>query len=355
MGKLAVYRLGYFLSIVFTFIFLGISILAHFSGHIQPETNMFSAYISLGKPVVVALNALMVIFWLLKWKKWIFIAILGVLANYNYITAIWQPFNIDKEITGERLKILTYNTHLFGREITGYSAKEFAEIVKNENIDVICFQEYGGNGDFTNENLYQIYSPAFPYSYIPQNNSLAIYSKFPIKKSEVISFENTNNSAIWADIDINGKEVRVFNVHMQTTSFDRMRSKAAQARAAQNEEGEKQIYLKFTDNFESNIIERGKQALIVQDVINHTDGAMVLCGDLNDTPGTYTYETLKGKMKDGFQTGGKGFAWTYRGLYNLLRIDYIFHSKDFKGIDYKSFDYEMSDHNPVMMTLSLEE
>lgn len=355
MGKLAVYRLGYFLSIVFTFLFLGLAVIAHFAGHIHPETSMFSAYLSLGKPIVVALNAIMFLYWACRRKCWVFVSIIGVAACYNYITAVWQPFNLYKSAEGKELKILTYNTHSFGREVTGYSAKEFAGIVQDKGIDILCFQEYGGSGDFTNEDLYETYSAVLPYTYLPQGHSMAIYSRYPILESDVIDFEGTNNCAIWTDIDVEGKTIRVFNVHMQTTSFDRMRSKAAQARAAANEEGERQIYLNFNDNLESNMIERAKQADMVQEMIKTTPHPTILCGDLNDTPGTYTYETLKGDMKDGFQTSGKGFAWSYRGLYNLLRIDYIFHSSQMKGLEYENMDYEMSDHNPVMMKLCLEE
>lgn len=43
--------------------------------------------------------------------------------------------------------------------------------------------------------------------------------------------------------------IRIINVHMQTTSFDRMRSKAAQARGEQDEEQERGIYLGYSDNF----------------------------------------------------------------------------------------------------------
>ena len=55
-------------------------------------------------------------------------------------------------------------------------------------------------------------------------------------KSQTIEFPNTNNGAIWADLDVKGMTIRIINVHMQTTSFDRMRSKAAQARGEQDEE-----------------------------------------------------------------------------------------------------------------------
>lgn len=355
MGKLAVYRLGYFFSIVFTFLFLGLAIWSHFSGHFHPEASLFSAYLSLGKPLVIVLNAFMFVYWICRRKCWAIVSILGIAACYNYITAIWQPFNLHKSAEGKELKVMTYNTHSFGREVTGYSAKEFAGMVQDEKIDILCFQEYGGSGDFTNENLYETYSAFLPHTYLPQSHSMAIYSRYPILQSDVVEFENTNNCAIWADIDVEGTTLRVISVHMQTTSFDRMRSKAAQARAAANEEGERQIYLNFTDNLESNMIERANQALMVEEIMKSTDHPTILCGDFNDTPGTYTYETLKGEMKDGFQTGGKGFAWTYRGLYNLLRIDYIFHSKELKGLEYESMDYEMSDHNPVMMTLCIEE
>ena len=73
--------------------------------------------------------------------------------------------------------------------------------------------------------------------------SQAIYSRYPIRQSQTIEFPNTNNGAIWADLDVKGMTIRIINVHMQTTSFDRMRSKAAQARGEQDEEQERGIYL----------------------------------------------------------------------------------------------------------------
>ena len=88
MGKLAVYRLGYFFSIVFTFLFLGLAIWSHFSGHFHPEASLFSAYLSLGKPLVIVLNAFMFVYWICRRKCWAIVSILGVAACYNYITAI---------------------------------------------------------------------------------------------------------------------------------------------------------------------------------------------------------------------------------------------------------------------------
>lgn len=352
MGKLAVYKFAYFVSIVFTLFVFALSAFAVFSGNIAPEENMAAAYLSLGKLVLMVVNAALFVYWLIRFRYWAWVPLLALAINYRYVGAMYQPFNLKKQGSGDNLKVLTYNVHSFGGEITGYSAKEFAGILRYEQVDVACFQEYGGNGDFTNEDLKNTYSEHFPYSYLPEGQSQAIYSRYPIRKSAAMKFPKSNNGAIWADIDVNGTVLRVINVHMQTTSFDRMRAKAAQARGARGEEAERQIYLNYTDNFESNVVKRAEQARIIARLIGEAEHPVVLCGDLNDTPGTYTYETMKGNLKDGFMSAGSGYAATYRGMHNLLRIDYVFHSPALKGIKYEVIPYEMSDHNPVCMELS---
>ena len=49
MGRLAVYKFAYFLSILFTIFILGLSIFAYFSGKINPVENMFAAFSLLDK------------------------------------------------------------------------------------------------------------------------------------------------------------------------------------------------------------------------------------------------------------------------------------------------------------------
>ena len=64
-------------------------------------------------------------------------------------------------------------------------------------------------------------------------------------------------------------------------------------------------------------------------------------------------KTLKGDLEDGFQEVGNGYAATYKGFKNLLRIDYIFHSPSMKAVEYETIDFDMSDHNPVLLTLDM--
>lgn len=61
---------------------------------------------------------------------------------------------------------------------------------------------------------------------------------------------------------------------------------------------------------------------------------VILAGDFNDTPSSYTYRTMKGDMTDGFRDSGSGYGGTFRYLGGVLRIDYIFYDDAFEGIRY---------------------
>ena len=205
-------------------------------------------------------------------------------------------------------------------------------------------------GDFTINDIFDTFSKFYPYSYISTSPSLAIYSKYPISDGQSIPFKQSNNGAVWADIDVKGMKVRVISVHMQTTSFDRLRSKMAKAEEANNSD-EKQNILEqyYSNSLNNNIRKRANQAKQIAELVNTTNTPVLLCGDFNDIPNSYTYNTLKGYLKDGFKSAGKGFAHTYKGLYNIMRIDYIFYGDAFSPIRYETIPFDMSDHNPVLM------
>ena len=350
MGKLAVKKLAYFISILFTFLILFLSIIANYSGTIDPNDNISAAYFTFSSPIFVFINLILLLYWAIRWRYWFIIPLLGLLSLNNYITSMYQLYSSTKYSSDSKLTLVTYNVHSFGNEVTGYSAKEFAKLMNKDDVDVICFQEYLGNGDFTINDIFDTFSKYYPYSYISTSPSLAIYSKYPISDGQSIPFKQSNSGAVWADIDIKGMKIRVISVHMQTTSFDRMRAKIAKAEEANNSD-EKQNILEqyYSNSLNNNIRKRADQAKQIAELVNSTNTPVLLCGDFNDIPNSYTYNTLKGYLKDGFKSAGKGFAHTYKGLYNIMRIDYIFYGDAFSPIRYETIPFDMSDHNPVLM------
>jgi hypothetical protein len=78
----------------------------------------------------------------------------------------------------------------------------------------------------------------------------------------------------------------------------------------------------------------------------------IICGDFNDVPYSYVYNTMLGDMIDGFKECGSGWMYTFRGR-KAVRIDYIFHDKSLKGLSYYKSDITNSDHLPVFMKIAL--
>ena len=74
--------------------------------------------------------------------------------------------------------------------------------MKKQKVDIVCFQEYNDqSGDKKNSDYYKEY---FPYMAVGESD-MVIYSRYPIENFKNINFEMTNNSAMWAEIEFNGK------------------------------------------------------------------------------------------------------------------------------------------------------
>ena len=226
MGKLAVYK---YITMMFLVIQIVLSIFTFvglFGGNVPPSGNTARAMLVYVLPLLIATNAIILIYWLIK-RLWIVsaIPIITILSCIPYIGTIYQ-FGTSKssDIEKNGINIATYNVANFNRETSGFMAQDILSEMKKHKVDILCLQEYSDvYGDKKNSDNYKEY-----FSYMATgNNDMVIYSRYPIKKSKNMPFEFTNNSAMWCDIDVNGKRIRVFNVHLETTGFNRTLHQAA--------------------------------------------------------------------------------------------------------------------------------
>ena len=107
-----------------------------------------------------------------------------------------------------------------------------------------------------------------------------------------------------------------------------------------------------------NYAQRAVQAEQVAEAVEQSPHPVVVCGDFNDTPVSYVYRTIRraGNLVDSFVEKGRGVEHTFKGLYNLFRIDYILADKEaFEVKSYDSYDEPMSDHKPVVVRLGRDE
>ncbi len=350
MGKLAVYKYVAFMLLVLTLLLSLFTIIGLFAGNADPAHSTALAMIVYIMPLLVIGNIILLPYWLIRQRwHWAAIPFITLLCSIPYIGTIYQVRFSDPTTSKAGFKIATYNVAMFGREISGFKAQDILEELKRQNVDICCMQEYmEQSGDKRNSDTYKGYFSSFARG----KDDMAIFSRrFPIKRSGIIDFGNTNNSGMWADIDLNGKMVRIFNVHLETTGFNRTARKIAKMEMQGSHLENNTIVNAIYGNYTKGMVVRARQADLVAQKIAQSPYPVIVCGDFNDVPYSYTYETMKGDLVDGFKECGKGFMGTFRGR-KSVRIDYIFHSEKFYGEDYYTRDLNYSDHNPVYMRMN---
>ena len=335
----------YFRSIVcvISLILLTLSIAASLAPEIEPEKALSLQFICMIIPVTVILNLCLLIWWISRKKIWFFIPLVSLLFNYKFIVAL-LGFHKENNFTlnDNSIVVGSYNVNYFNYK-ENLNLASIAKMVESYSTDILCLQEVQPHPLFSIDEIKSEFA-SMPFSYIHLGDhteiGMALFSKYPIIQANKVKFSDSGNGFIWADILFKGDTIRVFNNHLQTTSLSRAKGKSAEA------------IIKISGE---NYLKRAKQARFVRSFIDTTLHPVILCGDFNDTPQSYTYSTVKGDdLTDGFVKKGFGFGGTYRKTMGMVRIDYIMHSKHFKTVFYKGDPSKFSDHKAIFSVLEYQ-
>ena len=352
MGRLAVMKYVSAMLLTLQVILTIFTFVALFGGNVTPVGHSARAMLVYALPLLILGNVVMLLYWLIR-RKWLFmlIPIITIACCIPYIGTMWQFRSIDKSADAQPgIKVATYNVFMFNRETSGFMAQDILAEMRRQNVDVLCMQEYNDvSGDKKNSDSYKEY---FPHMVVGRED-MVIYSRYPIKGSKKILFEETNNSAMWADIDVKGERIRVFNIHLETTGINRTLHKAGKLQAQGFDVDSNRLFEAVFGNYMLGMMFRSGQAVMVANEVRASENPVILCGDFNDVPYSYVYNTVLGNMVDGFKECGSGWAQTYRASKKPVRIDYIFHDEALKGLTYYKSELTYSDHYPVFMKLSL--
>ena len=358
MGKAAVKNVFYGILVMVTCLLATATILAAFSGRFEPAGHPYMALLGLGLPLLLITNLLVSVAWVIARKRWGIIPIIAIACNWGYLSATFQIpwFQPGKDDARHQLKVATYNVHNFGGEITGYSCKEIARLMREEEVDVLCLQEMGGNRYFPTDSIVRTFSH-WKYSYLPANDTaqslpIALFSRYPIRRQHFIPHPDSYNSSLVCDLLVGTDTIRLLNNHLQTTSVSQNRHKWQRELNTNDRKREVEAIGNVAGTLLANFIKRSEQTQVTADIVRRSHYPVILCGDLNSIPSSYTYHVLSSLLKDGFKEGGTGYMYTYRLAKRLLRIDYVFHSPQLRCISYRSPNWDLcSDHNPVLSEL----
>lgn len=343
-------------------------LLSYLSVFISPQYFWPIAFLGLAYPFLLILNIAFVVLWTLKWKKQVLLSFLAIAIGYTFFFRIIQihtPWSHKKQTNiHTSFKVLSFNVRLFNLYNWTSRSNDGREIVRfteREAPDIICFQEF-----YTREK--GSYSEAELFKHLPKNKfhhikytyskhgvsnfGIATLSKYPIISRGEVSFDNTYNACIYSDLRIGNDTIRVYNNHLQSVRFLKQDYDFIDTLKLNYDSRNFIGLLDITYRLKQAFVKRAQQAEKISAHIKSSPYPVIVCGDFNDSPISFTYQKMQKNLNDAFMESGTGFGNTYLGKFPSFRIDYILHDKDLSSSNYRSPKLELSDHYPVVCFIS---
>lgn len=358
------FRFRLFLWINQFFVFL--LLLTYISPYIPPQVFWPLSVFGLAYPILLLINILFIIFWLLLVNKNLIFSLLAIGIGWSTLNNHFQLKGSDEEPIEQGLKILSFNVKNLSNNNEKYADIKIRTSIQNyldeQDAQLIClqeFQSYPSEGINTvkqfKERLGMHYSAETRY--VPNSkfkfvDLMTIFSKYPIIKQQDLRYQD-KCFALIADISYKKDTIRLFNIHLESNHFARNEYEIfSSPEVGLNEEtgGQVAILLNKLARFSK---VRNIQVNSIREMIKKSPHPIIICGDFNDTPASYAYQKLAKNLNDSFVKKGKGYGNTYNGKLPAMRIDYILSDTLFQVHQFEIGKINMSDHYPVISTLSL--
>lgn len=350
--KERLYQLIYRVQLLLALLTMG----AFFAPSVSPNAFWPAALLSLGIPVLLVAHIGFLLWWLLRRRYYALISLACIIAGWGYLQRIagWG-FPAEPMAGQTTISVMTYNVHGL-RHVSDNSnvpVDKIADLAAARNCDVLCLQELPHSGNrFERLSSQLAERTRLRYHYSDPNGNFALFSAHPIESKQTQYFPNRSNGYQWADLQMGNQTIRVFNVHLQTNAVTRIADKIA----SEGDLKEKQTWLDIRGamgRFLRSARQRALQAEELARLMADSPHPVLLCGDFNDTPYSYTFRTLSQNMQDAFAAKGRGLGITYAGRIPALRIDYILADPRFRVLDHRIEKKNFSDHRAVWSRLGL--
>lgn len=322
------------------------------STYLSPALHPRLSQAGLLFPIFLCLDIAFILVWLVLSKRWMILPLLGIATCWSYVRD-YCPINFHKEQTGKSVLLLSYNvagltaapTEIFD----GYKAVNY---IATSGADIICLQECPSGGTVFNLLKHKMDSMNY---HLKSDVGMCIISRWPFVGDATYKTAGAfgNGTLAWR-IDMNGDTILLINNHLQSNGIS---------------PEEKAVYSDAIDTYDKDKMKSsGKQLLskltkaaskreaqtdsVCQLITRHTGHSIIVAGDMNDTPISYTYQQLASLLKNAFRESGNGLGISFRGKGFPVRIDHIFVSKDWKtDSTYIDRDIKASDHHPILTRL----
>ncbi|MEP6617152.1 MAG: endonuclease/exonuclease/phosphatase family protein [Ginsengibacter sp.] len=357
-----------FSNLVVALIFLAGANARYFS----PARWWFMGLITISLPYILFILLLFFFYLLFVKSSWALVSILSITLTWRTVQNIIPlhfPSTFGFAKKANTLRIMTWNVEQF--EILQHKEhpelkQEMIDLINQFQPDIMCFQEMVAGAekkainnipDFKQKLKFSSYYYSFDERLdfdASHHFGIMVFSKNKIINSKTIFHppHDYNTTFQYVDILLNTDTIRVFNIHLQSLKFSRANRQYLDKPAANTDTTiveSKNILSKMKAAF----IRRGIQADFVREEIDNSPYPAIVCGDFNDVPNSYAYETIGKGLQNAFVAKGSGLGRTFSGISPTLRIDNIFAGKEFVIQQFTRVKQKLSDHFPLIADVNL--
>jgi len=349
-------------------------LLSYLSLFVSPENSWMFAFMGLIYPIHLLINVGFVLLWLFVRPVFALFSALTIIIGISKINDLYQwegapEENVIQAFSDEdsTIHLLSWNVRLF--DLYNWSKNKqtrnkMIDVIQNEKADILCFQEfyYDDSGKFnTLDTLLDIQWANRVHiensSSVNTSNhfGIATFSKFPIINRGVIPFKDvTDNISIFTDILAFKDTIRIYNLHLESIRFRREDYSILEKLTGNKDKTDLDGPQKILDRMRRAYIRRARQTDIIKDHISRSPYPVLVCGDFNDTPNSYTYHNISYGLEDAFKNAGYGMGATFVSIIPFLRIDFILYSPEtFSPIYFRVLKRSLSDHYPIVSVMRL--
>lgn len=342
----------------------GLLLFSAYSPYIQPVRHPVQSCAGLMFPVFWLLNIGFLVFWLIIQRYRLSLLSLAgfLLAFSQFCTYFPINFHTDK-LPEASCKILSYNIMGFANNIKSKDGTNpVLTYLKESGADVLCLQEYRAASSsrlLTQKDIDRELSD-YPYRRISvngrgRNNQVACYSKYPILSARVVDYDSEHNGSVVYELKWGNDTVTLINNHLESNKLTK-RDKDLYEDILEDPGKEKVksgMRVLIRKLAEASALRAPQADAVAREVAASPHPYVIVCGDFNDTPVSYTHRTIARQLDDAFTESGCGLGISYNQHKFYFRIDNILVSRNLKAynctVDRSIKD---SDHYPIWCYVS---
>ena len=334
--------------------------------YIDPKQFVWAAFFGLAFWEILFFNVLVFFLLLLLWSRKVWIAVLALLIA---IPGVMKSYSFGNGVEkGERdsIRLMSYNVYQF-QSLDGKNAKEdvasqMIRVIREQSPDILCCQEFSyfkqGVGRPKCITMFAD-SIGMPYVYYNRNDNYGgnvIFSKYPVVKvMEGDGFSKEKLYGVLVSVDAGEKgQFYLAGIHLVSNMITRDEIDKL-INASDYQQNLDTVGRSVAHKLKGGYTLRSDQVKEMLQGIPEVDAPIILCGDFNDTPLSYTYRRMqKAGYKDTFISVGRGIKPTYAGKLPLLRIDYIWANDKVTPLNFTRCHSKASDHYPILLDFTVE-